>query len=134
MARRFITGIAVVTAAAVFWTGHPDAQTSGPVVSSLSGTVADGGTVQLSEDANDIADPQGSRNGRRATNAPLPNAPAGALIARIGFGAPVLIGSGAAEVRAPRALRASTRGRARRDGVLWERRLRDDWRRRQGDR
>ncbi len=61
------------------------------------------GTVQLSEDANDIADPQGSRNGRRATNAPLPNAPAGALIARIGLGAPVMIGSGAAEIRAPRA-------------------------------
>ncbi len=61
MARRFITGIAVVTAAAVFWTGHPDAQTSGPVVSSLSGTVADGGTVQLS----------GSGFGAKTTATPL---------------------------------------------------------------
>jgi hypothetical protein len=61
------------------------------------------GTVQLSEDGNDLADPQGSRTGRRATNAPLPNAPAGALIARIGSGLPVMIGSGTGEVRAPRA-------------------------------
>jgi Ca2+-binding EF-hand superfamily protein len=61
------------------------------------------GTVQLSEDANDLADPQGARSGRRATNAPLPNSPAGALIARIGFGQPVMIGGGAAEIRVPRA-------------------------------
>ena len=61
------------------------------------------GTVQLSEDGNDIADPQGARSGRRATNAPLPNSPAGALIARFGFGAPVMIGSGSGEIRAPRA-------------------------------
>ena len=62
-----------------------------------------GGTVQLSEDANDIADPQGARSGRRAPNAPLPNAPAGALIARIGFTQPILIGAGNADIRAPRA-------------------------------
>lgn len=62
-----------------------------------------GGTVQLSEDGNDIADPQGARSGRRAPNAPLANAPAGALIARIGFGQAILIGSGNTEIRAPRA-------------------------------
>jgi len=60
------------------------------------------GTVQLSEDGNDVADPQGSRTGRRATNAPLPNSPAGALIARIGNAVPMMIGSGTAEIRAPR--------------------------------
>jgi Ca2+-binding EF-hand superfamily protein len=60
------------------------------------------GTVQLSEDGNDVADPQGARSGRRAPNAPLPNAPAGALIARFGFGTPVMIGSGSADIRAPR--------------------------------
>jgi hypothetical protein len=60
------------------------------------------GTVQLSEDGTDLADPQGSRTGRRATNAPLPDSPAGALIARIGNGAAMMIGSGTAEIRAPR--------------------------------
>jgi Ca2+-binding EF-hand superfamily protein len=61
------------------------------------------GTVQLSEDGNDVADPQGARSGRRAPNAPLPNAPAGALIARIGYGQAILIGAGNSEIRAPRA-------------------------------
>ncbi|HYN05992.1 MAG TPA: hypothetical protein VES67_01255 [Vicinamibacterales bacterium] len=61
------------------------------------------GTVQLSEDGNDVADAQGARSGRRAPNAPLPNAPAGALIARFGNGTPVMIGSDTAEIRAPRA-------------------------------
>jgi Ca2+-binding EF-hand superfamily protein len=61
------------------------------------------GTVQLSEDGNDVADPQGARSGRKAPNAPLPNAPAGALIARLGYGQPVLIGAGNSEVRVPRA-------------------------------
>lgn len=42
------------------------------------------GTVQLSTDGNDIADPRGSRSNRRALDAPLSRAPAGALIARIG--------------------------------------------------
>lgn len=49
------------------------------------------GTVQLSADANDIADPLGSHQGRRAADAPLHNVPAGALVARIG-NATVLVG------------------------------------------
>ena len=61
------------------------------------------GTVQLSEDGNDLADPQGSRTGRRATNSPLPNSPAGALIARIGNGPAMMIGAGTGEIRANRA-------------------------------
>jgi Ca2+-binding EF-hand superfamily protein len=49
------------------------------------------GTVQLSSNTADTAGPGGS--GRRAQSAPLPNAPAGALIARINDSAPILIGA-----------------------------------------
>ncbi|PYR66078.1 MAG: hypothetical protein DMF88_17520 [Acidobacteria bacterium] len=49
------------------------------------------GTVRLSADPNDVADPLGSHAGRRAANAPLKNSPAGALVARIG-NATILIG------------------------------------------
>ena len=53
------------------------------------------GEVQLSTDANDVATPFGSKSGRKATNAPLPNVPAGALIGRIGAnGQPFGVGSG----------------------------------------
>lgn len=53
------------------------------------------GEVQLSGDTNDIATPFGSKAGRKAANAPLPNALAGALIGRIGSnGQPFAIGSG----------------------------------------
>jgi Ca2+-binding EF-hand superfamily protein len=51
------------------------------------------GTVTLSSNGNDFADPAGSRLGRRAESAPLPNASAGALIARINNGAPMLVGN-----------------------------------------
>jgi hypothetical protein len=49
------------------------------------------GTVRLSADSNDVADPLGSHVGRRAADAPLKNSPAGALVARIG-NATILIG------------------------------------------
>jgi hypothetical protein len=53
------------------------------------------GEVQLSGDANDVATPFGSKSGRKAPNAPLPNVLAGALIGRIGAnGQPFAIGSG----------------------------------------
>src|SRR4030095_9593983 len=53
------------------------------------------GEVQLSSDANDVATPFGSKAGRKASNAPLPNVLAGALIGRIGVnGQPFAIGSG----------------------------------------
>jgi hypothetical protein len=60
------------------------------------------GTVTLSDNAGDIADPSGASSGRRAANAPVGNAPAGGLIARIGPGAPVYVGDRRA-VRVPRA-------------------------------
>ena len=49
------------------------------------------GMVRLSADPNDVADPLGSHEGRRAADAPLKNSPAGALVARIG-NATILIG------------------------------------------
>jgi PA-IL-like protein len=58
-------------------------------------TINASGEVQLSTDANDVATPFGSKSGRKATNAPLPNVLAGALIGRIGTnGEPFAIGSG----------------------------------------
>ena len=50
------------------------------------------GSVQMSTDANDMADPGGSRTRRLANDAPLPNRLAGALIGRIDDGAPFFIG------------------------------------------
>jgi len=53
------------------------------------------GEVQLSSDPNDVATAFGSKSGRKAANAPLPNVLAGALIGRIGTtGQPFAIGSG----------------------------------------
>ncbi len=51
------------------------------------------GSVKLSNNGSDISEPAGSRMGRRADSAPLRNEPAGALIARIDNGAPMLVGS-----------------------------------------
>jgi Ca2+-binding EF-hand superfamily protein len=50
------------------------------------------GTVTLSTNTSDVADPAGSRTNRRAASAPLPGDPAGALIARVGNAAPMLAG------------------------------------------
>src|SRR5262245_34221533 len=50
------------------------------------------GSVTLSTNASDIADPSGSRTGRRAAAAPLTDQPAGMLIARIGDAAPLAVG------------------------------------------
>jgi Ca2+-binding EF-hand superfamily protein len=58
------------------------------------------GTIRMSADQQDVADPQGARSGRRATNAPLPNQPAGMLLARIGNTEPRPVGAGR-EFRAP---------------------------------
>jgi hypothetical protein len=53
------------------------------------------GEVQLSGSADDVATPAGSKSGRHAVNAQLPNALAGTLIGRIGpNGRPFEIGSG----------------------------------------
>jgi Ca2+-binding EF-hand superfamily protein len=51
------------------------------------------GSVTLSNNGSDVANPGGAQSGRLAPSAPLPNQPAGALIARIGDGPPVLVGN-----------------------------------------
>lgn len=51
------------------------------------------GTVQLSADAADTSSPGGAGSGRRAPSAPLPDRPAGGLIARIGNGPPLFVGA-----------------------------------------
>jgi hypothetical protein len=51
------------------------------------------GQIQLSADTNDIASPAGARSKRASRGTrPMPAVPSGALIARIGEGAPFLIG------------------------------------------
>jgi hypothetical protein len=53
------------------------------------------GELRLSGSADDVSTPAGSKSGRRAANAPLPDAPAGTLIGRIGTnGRPFEIGNG----------------------------------------
>jgi len=51
------------------------------------------GDVRLSTDGDDVAGSAGSKKGRYAANAPVPSALAGALIGRIGNGAPFAIGN-----------------------------------------
>jgi Ca2+-binding EF-hand superfamily protein len=51
------------------------------------------GTVQMSSDANDIADPWGARSGRKAANSPVNTMPAGGIIAMINGSTPVFIGN-----------------------------------------
>jgi Ca2+-binding EF-hand superfamily protein len=51
------------------------------------------GTIVMSTNDADQAAPAGSQTGRRAAEAPLRDAAAGALIGRIGMGTPVLIGA-----------------------------------------
>lgn len=51
------------------------------------------GTVQLSADAADTSSPGGAGSGRHAASAPMPDRPAGGLIAWIGDGAPLFVGA-----------------------------------------
>jgi hypothetical protein len=60
------------------------------------------GNIRLSDNPGDFASASGSDQGRRAAGAPVANAPAGGLIARIGNSAPVYVGD-RRQVRAPRA-------------------------------
>jgi hypothetical protein len=56
-------------------------------------TISTTGDVRLGADAADMATAAGANSQRRAQNAPLPNAPVGALIGRVGNDAPFLIGN-----------------------------------------
>lgn len=55
-------------------------------------TFSSTGEVQLSTDASDLANANGARSGRKSASAPVPDAAAGALIARVGNSAPFPIG------------------------------------------
>lgn len=50
------------------------------------------GTIRMSDNTEDVANPAGSRTGRRAPDAPILSQLAGALIARIGDYGPVFVG------------------------------------------
>lgn len=62
------------------------------------------GTIQMSDNAQDVANAAGSTSGRRAPDAPILNQPAGALLARIGDYGPIFVGD-------RRTLRAPVTGR-----------------------
>lgn len=84
------TGTGIVVSPRQAWTGTGISVKKDQTVSFNAN-----GEVQLSGDANDVATPFGSKAGRKAANAPLPNVLAGALIGRIGSnGQPFAIGSG----------------------------------------
>jgi hypothetical protein len=84
------TGAGIVVSPRQAWTGTGIAVKKDQTLSFNAN-----GEIQLSGDAGDVATPFGSKTGRKAANAPLPNALAGALIGRIGVnGAPFAIGSG----------------------------------------
>jgi hypothetical protein len=55
--------------------------------------IGSAGTVQLSANVDDTSSPGGAGSGRRAPSAPMPDRPAGGLIARIGDGAPLFVGA-----------------------------------------
>ena len=55
-------------------------------------TVDASGSIQMSDNAQDTANPAGSNTGRRANDAPILNQPAGALIARVGDYGPIFVG------------------------------------------
>jgi hypothetical protein len=57
------------------------------------------GRVRLSDNNQDVADAGGSVTGRRAPNAPLPQAPAGALIARVDDAPPAAVGAAGTVLR-----------------------------------
>ena len=59
------------------------------------------GEIQLSTDSSDVATPYGAKSQRYAQNAPLPRTFAGALIGRVGNGAPFPIGGGQATITMP---------------------------------
>ena len=84
------TGSGITVSAKQPWTATGLTVRKGEVLS-VNAT----GEVQLSTDSNDVATPFGSKSGRKATNAPLPNVAAGALIGRIGANGQAFgIGSG----------------------------------------
>jgi hypothetical protein len=88
----------VIVTAAERWTSTGIHVRAGDVI-----RIESTGTVQLSGDAADTSSAGGAGSGRRAPSAPMPDRPAGGLIARIGNSPPLFVGA------APR-LRANASG------------------------
>jgi hypothetical protein len=82
------TGNGIVVSAKTAWTPTGLTVRRGEVL-----TFNTTGEIQLSTAADDVAGSAGAKSQRYATNSPLPRAFAGALIARIGNGAPFPIGN-----------------------------------------
>jgi hypothetical protein len=61
------------------------------------------GEIQLSDNANDVANANGAKDGRMAANAPIRQAAAGALIGRVGNGNPFPIGASSQGITMPAA-------------------------------
>ena len=78
----------VIVTAAERWTSTGVYVRDGDVV-----RIDSAGTVQLSADAADTSSPGGAGSRRRAPAAPMPDRPAGGLIARIGDGPPLFVGA-----------------------------------------
>jgi hypothetical protein len=78
----------VIVTAADRWTSTGVYVREGDVV-----RVESTGTVQLSADVADTSSPGGAGSGRRAPSAPMPDRPAGGLIARIGNSPPLFVGA-----------------------------------------
>lgn len=89
---------AVVVRATDRWTSTGVSVRAGDVI-----RIESAGTVQLSADVADTSSPGGAGSGRRAPSAPMPDRPAGGLIARIGNSPPRFVG-------ADRILRANASG------------------------
>lgn len=85
--RRSAAGRTVTVSATSRWTATGIRVTSGQTIHFDST-----GQVQMSMNPGDMAVPKGSLLRRNAKSAPLPEAPAGALIGRIGSGQPFVIG------------------------------------------
>jgi hypothetical protein len=82
------TGSGVVVSARQAWTSTGQTFKKGEVL-----TLNTSGEVQLSGDANDVANSTGSKTGRKATGGQMPNVPAGALLGRMGNGQPFPLGN-----------------------------------------
>ena len=81
------TGDVVIVNSSVRWTDTGITVRAGQTL-----TFDADGQIRMSDNGNDTASAGGSATGRRAADSPVPSAPAGGLIARIGNRAPVYVG------------------------------------------
>jgi Ca2+-binding EF-hand superfamily protein len=93
------TGQLVVVPARERWTDSGVSARRGDLI-----VIDASGTVTLSGDGRDQSDaatPAGSKTGRRAQEAPLPQQPAGGLLVRVGEAQPLFLGANSGTLRAP---------------------------------